>query len=159
MKYLELAQKHNLPRMASIQNEFGLLDRHDDPYVAEVCVREEVAYLPWSPLGGGMLAGKYANGARPAGARWTVDPRTPHRDTPAAHAAVAGYIGVAKKHGLDVCQMGIAFCRQQNFVTSTIIGATSMEQLKTNIAAGQLTLSADVLKDIDAVYRQYPMPF
>ncbi len=159
MKYLELARTHNLPRMASIQNEFGLLNRLDDPYVAEVCVREDVAYLPWSPLAGGMLAGKYANGARPAGARWTVDPRKPHRDTPAAHTAVAAYIGIAKKHGLDVCQMALAFCRQQNFVTSTIIGATTMDQLKTNIAAGQLTLNKDVLADINTVYRQYPVTF
>ena len=159
MKYLELARAHNLPRMASIQNEFGPLDRHDDPYVAEVCVREDVAYLPWSPLAGGLFAGKYANGARPAGARWTVDHRQPHRDTPAAHKAVAAYHAVAQKHGLDPCQMALAFCRQQNFVTSTIIGATNMEQLKSNIDSINVTLSADVLKDIDTVYRTWPMPY
>ncbi len=159
MKYLWLAEKHGLPRMVSTQQEFGLLDRVDDPHVAEVCVREDVAYLPWSPLGGGVLSGKYAGGARPAGARWTVDPRKPHRDTPQTHEAVKAYGDVAKKHGLDLCEMGIAFCRQQNFVTSTIIGATSMAQLKSNIAAGRLTLSADVLADIDAVFRQYPQPY
>lgn len=159
MKYLELAQKHNLPRMASIQNEFGLLNRLDDPHVAEVCVREDVAHLPWSALAGGLVAGKYANGARPAGTRWAVDPRAPHRDTPAAHAAVAAYIGVAKKHGLDVCQMALAFARQQNFVTSVIIGATSMDQLKSNIASADVVLGADVMADIDAVYRSYPIPF
>lgn len=159
MKYLMLAEKHNLPRIASIQCEFGPLNRHDDPYVAEVCVREDVAYLPWSPLGGGLLAGKYANGARPAGSRWAVDPRKPHRDTPLAHEAVAAYIDVAKKHNLDVCQMAIAWCRQQNFVTSTIIGATTMEQLKTDIAASEITLKPTVLADIEAVYRRYPMPY
>lgn len=159
MKYLQLAERHDLPRMVSIQCEFGILNRHDDPYVAEVCMREDVAYLPWSPLAGGMVAGKYAKGARPARSRWAVDPRTPHRDTPAAHDAVAAYMAVAQKHDLDICQMAIAWCRQQNFVTSTIIGATTMDQLKTDIAAGDLTLSADVIKDIDAVYRQYPMPY
>lgn len=159
MKYLWLAEKNGLPRMASTQHEFGLLCRVDDPHVAEVCVREDVAYLPWSPLGGGLLSGKYANGNRPDGARWTVDPRSPHRDTPAAHEAVAAYIALAQKHGLDVCAMGVAFCRQQNFVTSTIIGATTMDQLKTNIDAGELTLSADVLKEIDAIYHRYPMPY
>jgi aryl-alcohol dehydrogenase-like predicted oxidoreductase len=159
MKYLQLAERHNLPRMASIQNEFGILNRLDDPYVAEVCVREDVAYLPWSPLAGGLVAGKYAGGARPKGARWTVDPRKPHRDTPTAHAAVAAYHDIAKKHGLDTCQMAIAFCRQQNFVTSTIIGATTMEQLKTNIGAADVTLGADVLGEINAVYRTYPIPF
>jgi aryl-alcohol dehydrogenase-like predicted oxidoreductase len=159
MKYIALAEKHNLPRPQSIQCEFGPLNRHDDPYVAEVCVREDVAYLPWSPLGGGVLSGKYAGGARPAGARWTVDPRMPHRDTPQTHAAVAEYIAIAKKHGLDVVQMAIAFCRQQNFATSTIIGATTMDQLKNAIDAGDLTLSADVLREMDGVYRKYPLPF
>lgn len=159
MAYLRLAEKYDLPRVASIQNEFGILNRLDDPYVAETCVREDIAYLPWSPLGGGLVSGKYANGARPLRARWTVDPRVPHRDTQWAHMAVAAYQDVAKKHGLDICQMALAFARQQSFVTSVIIGATTMEQLKTDIASADLVLSDDVLKDIDAVYRQYPMPF
>lgn len=159
MKYLQLAERHGLPRMASIQNEFSIVNRVDDPYVAEVCVREDVAYLPWSPLGGGLVSGKYAGGARPAGARWTVDGRKPARDTAAAHAAVAAYHEVAKNHGLDPCRMAISFCRAQSFVTSTIIGATSMDQLKSNIAAGQLDLSAEVLADIAKVHRQYPLPF
>jgi len=159
MKYLALAEKHKLPRIQSIQCEFGVLNRHDDPYVAEVCVREDVAYLPWSPLAGGMLTGKYAGGARPAGSRWAVDPRKPHRDTPQAHEAVAAYIEIAKKYGLDLCQMAIAWCRQQNFVTSTIIGATTMDQLKNDIDAAALTLPESVMNDIDAVYRRYPLPY
>jgi len=86
MKYLEIAGRHGLPRMVSIQNEFNLLNRSDDPYLAEVCVREEVAYLPWSPLAGGMISGKYLDGARPAGSRWAVDARPSFRDTPQANA-------------------------------------------------------------------------
>lgn len=159
MNYLRLAEKYNLPRVESIQCEFGVLNRNDDPHLAEVCVREDVAYLPWSPLGGGILTGKYANGARPKGSRWAVDPRMPHRDTPTAHEAVSAYLDLAKKHNLDICQMAIAFCRQQNFVTSTIIGATTMDQLKTDIAAKDVTLSPEVMTEIDAIYRRYPLPF
>jgi len=159
MKYLELSTRFSLPRMISIQNEYNLLNRSDDPYLAEVCVREEVAYLPWSPLAGGMISGKYMGGARPKGSRWAVDPRPPFRDTHQANKALEGYIGIAQKHGLDVCQMALKFCDVQSFVTSTIIGATSMDQLKTNIDAFDLSLSNDVMKEIDTVYRAYPIPF
>lgn len=159
MKYVQLAEEHKLPRMTSIQVEFNLLKRSDDPYMAEICVHEEVAYLPWSPLGGGVISGKYLGGVRPAKSRWAVDPRVPFRDTPDAQEAVRGYMDVAKKHGLDVCQMALKFCDMQSFVTSTIIGATTMDQLKTDIAAFDLTLSADVMKDIDDVYRKYPIPY
>lgn len=159
MKYLELAKAHNLPRMMSIQVEYSLLKRSDDPYMAEVCAMENVAYLPWSPLAQGMISGKYLGGARPAGTRWAMDHRKPWRDTEQANAAVKGYIDVAKKHGLDVCQMALKFCDRQSFVTSTIIGATSMDHLKTNIAAFDLELAPEVMKDIDAVYRLYPLPY
>ena len=162
MKYCELAEKYNLPRMQSIQNEFSLLNRSDDPYVTEVCVLEKVAYLPWSPLATGMISGKYLNGARPDGTRWTYeleDGRPLARDTNEANKAVKAYIDVAKKHGLDVCQMALKFIDKQNFVTSTIIGATDMDQLKSNIDAFDIELSDDVMADIDAVYRQYPVPF
>ncbi len=162
MKYLHLADKHDLPRMQSIQNEYSLINRSDDPYIAEVCALEEVAYLPWSPLATGMLSGKYANGAMPEGARWNFeveDGRPLSRRTEEANKAVDGYLGVAKKHGLDVCQMALKFIDKQNFVTSTIIGATSMEQLKTDIDAFDIELSDEVMSDIDKVYRQFPIPF
>lgn len=164
MKYLSLAKRHNLPRMQSIQNEFSLLCRSDDPHIAEVCARENVSYLPWSPLAVGMLSGKYRNGARPAGTRWAVSKQLNNgfesfRDTPQANAAVDGYMKVAARHGLDVCQMALKFVDMQTFVTSTIIGATSMTQLKSNIAAFDLGLSGEVMKDIDAVYREFPIPY
>lgn len=159
MKYLELAERHQLPRMTSIQVEYNLLKRSDDPYMAEVCAMENVAYLPWSPLAQGMISGKYANGARPKGTRWALDQRPLFRDVDDAHAAVKAYGDVAKKHGLDVCQMALKFCDKQSFVTSTIIGATNMEYLKTNIAAFGLDLSQDVMKDIDTVYRKHPIPY
>lgn len=164
MKYLELAKINSLPRMVSIQNEFSLLNRSDDPYVAEVCVREDVAYLPWSPLAAGLISGKYKNGARPEGSRWALEdslPRrmTPFRDTPQSHKAVEGYLELAKKHSLDVCQMALKFCDVQPFVTSTIIGATTMDQLKIDIEGFKISLSDEVLAGIDKVYTETPIPF
>lgn len=164
MKYNELAKEHDLPRMVSIQNEFSLLDRSDDPYVAEACVREEVAYLPWSPLATGLLSGKYRNGALPEGSRWQVEDvlgtySFRHRGNENSIAAVEAYLAVAEKHGLDACQMALKFVDKQNFVTSTIIGATSMTQLKSNIEAFDIKLSDEVMADIDTVYRKYPIPY
>lgn len=161
MKYIQLAEKHGLPRVASVQNEYSLLYQHDDPYLAEVCVHEGVAYLPYSPLSAGSLSGKYLDGARPEGARWSLgkDNRKNQRDTEMAQAAVCGYMDVAKKYGLDVCQMALAFCYQKSFVTSTIIGATTMEQLKSDIAAKDITLTDEILRDIQAVTNQYPVPY
>jgi aryl-alcohol dehydrogenase-like predicted oxidoreductase len=161
MKYLEIARRHDLPLVTSVQNEYSLLYRHDEPYLAEVCAHENVAYLPWSPLAAGSLSGKYLGGERPEGARWSLgkDNRPNQRDTPAAQEAVKAYMNVAKKHGLDVCQMALAYCYQKDFVTSTIIGATTMEQLKSNIDAQNVTLSAEILKDIEDVNRQYPVPY
>jgi aryl-alcohol dehydrogenase-like predicted oxidoreductase len=135
--------------------------RHDEPYLAEVCVHEAVSYLPYSPLVAGSISGKYLGGARPEGARWSLgkDKRKNQRETAAAEAAVRDYIAVADKYGLDVCQMALAFCYQQPFITSTIIGATSMEQLKTDIAAKDITLSDECLNDIQKVHNKYPVPY
>jgi aryl-alcohol dehydrogenase-like predicted oxidoreductase len=159
MEYLRLARENNLPVMASIQNEYNLLCRLFEPDLAEIALRESIGLLAWSPLAGGMISGKYLNGARPQGSRWSLDERPLHRDTKEANEAVRAYIDVAKKHGLDVCQMALAFVNRQPFVTANIIGATSMEQLKSNIASIDLTLSDAVLADIDAVRRRYPIPF
>lgn len=164
MKYLSLSEQKSLPRVQSIQNEFSLLNRSDDPYVAEVCVREDVSYLPWSPLACGMISGKYKGGARPAGSRWVVEKELranfdSFRDNSRAHAAVEGYHAVAAKHGLQPTQMALKFVDKQNFVTSTIIGATNMEQLKSNIAAFDVSLPDDVMRDIAKVYNDYPIVY
>ena len=159
MQYLRLARENNLPVVASIQNEYNLLRRVYEPDLAEISMREGIGLLAWSPLAGGMLSGKYLDGARPPGSRWAIDERTLHRDNGQAQDAVRAYMAVAKKHGLDVCQMALAFVNQQSFVTANIIGATTMEQLKTDIDSIDLILSEDVLADIAAVRRQYPMPF
>jgi len=159
MKYLHLAELRGFPRMQSIQNEYSLMYRLHENDLMEISLREKIGLLAWSPIATGMLTGKYANGARPAGTRWTLSSRFNQRDTPQAHAAVARYLEIVKKRGLDVVQMGIAFVLSRPFVTSAIIGATSMEQLKTNIAAAEVTLSAEVLADIAAARRDFPIPY
>jgi aryl-alcohol dehydrogenase-like predicted oxidoreductase len=136
------------------------LHTKDWPYLIENCVHENLAFLPWSPLAGGMLSGKYANGAMPKGSRWTFEQRNGiFRDTEQGHAAVAGYAEVAKQYGLSSSQLALAWCDQLDGVTSSIIGATSMAQLKENIAAFDMPLPADACKDIAQVMRRYPMPF
>lgn len=164
MKYLQLSDAQSLPRVQSIQNEFSLLNRSDDPYLAEVCVREDISYLPWSPLACGLISGKYKNGARPAGSRWEVEKQlrdtfNSFRDNPMAHAAVEAYHGIAKKYGLVPTQMALKFVDKQSFVTSTIIGATNMEQLKSNIEAFDINLTDDAMQDIAKVYQQYPIVY
>ncbi len=159
MQYLRLAAEHNLPRMASIQNEYSLICRRFDHDLAEVAVHEDCGLLAWSPLSRGILSGKYLDGARPPGARLSLETRHEHRDGAATNSAVKSYIGVAEKHGLDVCQMALAFVNAKPFITSTLIGATTMEQLKTNIDSIKLKLSNDVIADIEKVRRANPVPY
>lgn len=158
--YLKLSEKHNLPRMVSIQNEFNLLHAKDWPYLIENCVHENIAYLPWSPLATGILSGKYLNGEIPQGSRWTFSQRNGlFRDTPDVHKAVAEYAEIAKKYGYTPAQLALAWCDQVDGVTSTIIGATSMKQLKEDIAAFAMPLSKAAIVDINTVLKKYPAPF
>lgn len=159
MKWLQLSEKHNLPRMASIQNEYSLLYRLFQPDLQEIAAAEDCRLLAWSPLARGIISGKYIDGARPPGRRLTIETRPELRDTPQCNAAVKAYIAVAEKHGLDVCQMALAFVNRQPFLNANIIGATDMEQLKTNIDSIDLDLPEEVLADIEQVRRDYPMPY
>lgn len=159
-EYLRLAEIHDLPKMVSIQNEFSLLHLMDSPHTIETCVLNDVAYLPWSPLAGGALSGKYRNGALPEGCRWTIEQRNGiFRDTTHSHEAIEGYYEVAKKHGLSLTQLALAYVYQFKGVTSTIIGATSLEQLKEDIEAYHVVLSEEIMDDINAVIKRYPVPF
>ena len=159
-EYIRLSEKHHLPRMVSIQNEFNLLHTKDWPYLIENCVHANIAYLPWSPLAGGVLSGKYLNGARPEGSRWSKSQRNGlFRDNATVDKAVGDYMQVAQKYGLTSAQLALAWCAQVDGVTSTIIGATSLSQLKEDIDAFDKSLSDDVLTDIDSIIRQYPIPF
>jgi len=156
-KWLQLAEKNNLPRMASIQNEYSLLCRHFEPDLGEIAIHEDCGLLAWSPLSRGMLSGKYLNGARPEGARITIETRPEHRVHPRTDAAIQHYVDLAKQYDLDPCQMALAFVNDQPFVTSTLIGATNMQQLKSNIESITLKLSKEVYEEIDKIRRQFPM--
>lgn len=158
MSYLSLSEQKNLPRMQSIQNEYSLLCRLFEPELQEMAHAETCGLLAWSPLATGMLSGKYLDGARPTGTRWTIR-HDQDRDTMSGHMAVRAYMDIAQKHGLDMCQMALAFVNSRPFVTSNIIGATNMTQLKSNIGSINLNLSPEILTDIETVRRTYPMPF
>lgn len=162
-QYSLLAEKHKLKPMVSIQNEYSLLRRRDDTDVAEACVLENISYLPWSPLAMGVLSGKYLNNQKPGGTRFYHSEegtlRYGYRMTETVHKATESYLAIAQKHGLDPAQMAISFTLTRPFVTSTIIGATSLEQLTTNIDAINVKLTDEVLDEIETVNRQYPIPF
>jgi len=155
-KWLQLAEKNNLPRMASIQNEYSLLCRHFEPDLSEIAIHEDCGLLAWSPLARGMLSGKYLNGARPEGARITIETRPEHRVLPQTDAAIKKHVALAKQFELDPCQMALAFVNEQDFVSSTLIGATNMVQLRSNIDSISLKLSAEVYEGIDKIRREFP---
>ncbi len=158
MQFLALSEKLGLPRMASIQNEYNLLYRSFDLDLAEVAHHEDVGLLAYSPLAAGLLTGKYLAGARPDGSRLTINGDLGGRYQPLQEPAVAAYAALAREHGLDLAQLSIAFCLTRPFMVSVIIGATTMEQLKTDIAAAGVALSGDVLSGIGRIHRQYPAP-
>lgn len=159
-QYLSLAKEHNLPRMVSIQNEFSLLHTKDWPYLIEQCVHEDIAYLPWSPLATGMLTGKYLDGARPSGSRWTFMQRNGlFRDTPQAQNAVRAFVDLANQHHISPAKLALAWCDQVNGVTSTIIGATTMAQLEENIDAFKAPLTDELITEINQILKHHPQPF
>ena len=157
-KWLEASEQHDLPRVVSIQNEYSLICRIFDLDLAEVAVHEKVGLLAFSPLAAGMLSGKYMDGTIPPGSRRTIQEALNGRYSEQSARVVGLYSSVAEKHGLNLAQMALAFCLTRPFMTSAIIGATSMEQLKTNIAAKDVKLGDEVMADIQAVYREHPMP-
>jgi len=158
MRYLQLAEKHDLPRIVTIQNPYSLVNRSYEVGLAEITQREGVELLAYSCLGFGTLTGKYLNGARPAGARNTLFSRFTRYSGEQTQQAVAVYVDVAKRHNLDPAQMALAFVRRQPFVASTLLGATTLEQLKTNLESLHLDLSEDVLEELEAVNRIYTYP-
>ncbi|MGB3814912.1 MAG: aldo/keto reductase [Shinella sp.] len=156
MRMLQLAGEKGLPRIASIQNEYNLLYRTHDLDLAELSHHEDVGLLAYSPLAAGLLTGKYLDGARPEGSRMTKTGDLGGRYQPLQEPAVRAYVDLAKEHGLDPAQMALAFCLSRPFTASAIIGATSMEQLKTDIAAADITLSPEVMSGIRRLHRLYP---
>jgi len=159
MEFLRLARERNLPAAASIQNAYSLLNRAYEPGLSEVTRREGIPLIPYSPLAFGHLTGKYLNGGKPEGARLTVFPPFGQRyDKPNVEPAAAAYVELANRSGLSPATMAIAFVRSRWFVASTIIGATSLAQLKENIDVVDTDLPSAVLGEIDAIHQRYPNP-
>ncbi|MDB2373420.1 aldo/keto reductase [Psychrosphaera haliotis] len=159
-QYIKLSEKYALPKMVSIQNEFSLLHAKDWPYLIENCIHEDIAYLPWSPLAGGALSGKYLNNMRPEGSRWTLTQRNGlFRDTPNSQLAIAEYKLIAQQFNLTPSQLALAWCKQIDGVTSTIIGATTLQQLDENIDAFNVELPDEALVKVDSAFQQFPAPF
>ena len=158
MHYLKIADDLNLEKCVSIQNPYSLLNRSFEVGLAEVAMREKVRLLAYSPLAFGVLSGKYLSGNKPIDGRITLYPQFSRYSNDLSLKATEGYKEVADKHGLDLVKMSLAFVSQQPFVSSNIIGATKMNQLIDNIDSINVTLSDEVLKDLEAVHVQYPFP-
>jgi aryl-alcohol dehydrogenase-like predicted oxidoreductase len=154
MQYLKMSEQLGLPRVQTIQNEYNFLRRYYDLDLAELAYHEDVGLLAYSPLAAGAISGKYLGGVLPPGTRGAIA-GSAYRNNRYTEPAIRAYIELAEKHGLDVNQMAIAFCLTKPFMTSVIIGATSMEQLRTNIAAADLQLSQEVLDGIQSIFMQY----
>jgi aryl-alcohol dehydrogenase-like predicted oxidoreductase len=158
-QWLRLSEGKGYPRVASIQNEYSLLCRMYDTDLAELSVNEDVGLMAFSPLGTGLLTGKYQNGAVPEGSRKTLNPELGGRHSPRVYAAVEAYLEIARKHGLDPVHMALAWCRTRPFMASAIFGATTVPQLEHALRSVEVTLTADLLAEIDAAHRAHPMPY
>ncbi|MBY7842861.1 NADP(H)-dependent aldo-keto reductase [Vibrio fluvialis] len=158
MTYLRLAEKHDLPRMVSIQNPYNLLNRSFEVGLSEISHYEGVKLLAYSPMAFGVLSGKYLNGARPTGARCSLFERFQRYFTPQGLKATEEYVNLAREFGLDPAQMALAFVNQRPFVASNIIGATNLQQLKSNIDSLELELSEELLLKIQEIGTLYSNP-
>jgi len=159
MKYLDVHREFpELPRMQSVQNPYSLLNRSYEVGLAEVSIKEQMGLLAYSPMGFGVLSGKYLGGSSPEKARVTLFPNFNRYSNQQAVMATQKYADLAQRHDLTLAQLSLAFVNTRPFVTSTIIGATSMEQLKENIASIKVTLNKELLEEIEDIHRQHPIP-
>ena len=158
MKFLQIAEQLGLSKFVSVQNPYSLLSRTYEIGMSEIAKYEGIGLLAYSPLAFGYLTGKFRNGARPANARVTLFSRFSRYSNPESEWATEQYAQLAERHGLTPTQLALAFIKQQFFVTSTIIGATNLDQLKENIQAFEIDLSEDVLQGIQAIHQQQPNP-
>ena len=160
MKYLHLADKYGLPRMQTIQNAYSLVRREYEIGLAEISMQEDIGLLAYSPLAGGMLSGKYLNGAKPEGARystWGAD-RMPQYQQDKVGQSVQELKDIADELGISLTQLSLAFVNDRGFVTSNIIGATTMEQLKECISSADITLSEETMDKINKQFHRNPNP-
>ncbi|MDY7547963.1 NADP(H)-dependent aldo-keto reductase [Glaciimonas sp. Gout2] len=157
-QFIRAAEKFDLPRIVSIQNPYSLLNRTFEIGHSEFSYREQIGLLAYSPLAFGVLSGKYLNGARPAGGRLTVFERFSRYTNPQVDRVAGDYVALAQKHGLDPAQMALAFVTSRGFVTSNIIGATTLPQLQSNLDSIKVTLSEEILAEIEAIHTRQPNP-
>ena len=157
-RFLQAADRRGLARVVSIQNPYSLLNRTFEIGLAEMAIREDVGLLAYSPLGFGVLSGKFQNGARPSEARVVRWSRFARYSGEIAERATAAYLEIARRHGLNPAQMALAFVNRQRFLTSNLIGATTMEQLKTNLDSAAVDLSDEVIDAIEMAHREQPNP-
>lgn len=158
MRYLEEYKIHNLPRMITIQNAYSLLNRPFEGDIAEVTIRENIGLLAYSPLAFGVLSGKYIKGTASKNSRLKLFPIFTRYSSEQSNEATRKYLKIAENNNLSFTQMSLAFVNQQPFVTSTIIGATTMEQLKENIDSIDIELSKEILEQINTVHAAIPNP-
>lgn len=158
MSFLNTAVEHNLPKIVSVQNPYSLLNRSYEIGLAEISYREGCGLLAYSPLGFGTLSGKYLNQAKPANARITLWPDYSRYTNQQAVAATEKYVALAREHELDPAQMALAYVNTRPFLTSNIIGATNITQLKSNIDSIKLHLSDEVLEGIEKIHTEHPNP-
>ena len=158
-QWMRLSEERGLPRVMSLQNEYSLLCRLYDTDFAELAVNEQLTLLAYSPLAAGLLTGKYQNGAIPEGSRMAGNGDLGGRKSPRVFDAVAAYLDLAQKHGIDPVHMALAFTVQRPFPVSTIFGATTSAQLTRILDGLDVTLSGDILDEIDAIHRAHPLPY
>lgn len=157
MKWLNISDQIGI-RCASVQNPYHLLNRSFEMGMSEICLREEVSLLTYSPLAFGVLSGKYLGGQKPVGARLTLFPQYGRYANPQALEATARYKDLAQEWGVSLPQLALAFAYHRPFVTSTIIGATKMHQLVENLDAYEVLLTENQLREIDRIHRLNPNP-
>ena len=157
-KFLEISKLKNLPKMMSVQNPYNLLNRSYEVGLAEISVREKSGLLAYSPLAFGYLSGKYRKNKLPKGSRIQLFDIFTRYSNENGLQAIEEYYEISKKFGLDFAQMSIKFCEIQSFVTSVIIGATTMQQLKTNIESVNVKFEDEIIKEINKVQTKYPNP-
>ncbi len=158
-KFLELSESQNLPRVMSVQNPYNLLNRTYEVGLAEISIREQSGLLAYSPLASGVLSGKYRNNQKPKGSRLQLfGDYFPRYARKSSNLAVEEYFKVAKKHKISLAQLSLAFVNQQSFVTSNIIGATTMKQLEENIGSINIKLSTEIIDEINSVHKNNSNP-
>lgn len=158
-EFLRLSREKGLARVSTIQNQYSLINRTFEIGLSEMCLRESIGLLPYSALSMGVLTGKYLNGNKPAGARFTIFERNVARYNPLrAQTAIAAYVELAQKNSLDPAVLALAFASSRTFTTSVILGATSVAQLEIDMKTADTVLSPEILAEIESIYHENPDP-